>query len=161
MSSPNVAEEWIDPIFDAVVSDIQRSGYFDKVNEYEPKRSPRGLRLTAAVWLQAIDPVPLASGLASTSARLLFICRVFQNMLKEPQDLIDRDMTRAVSNLMRRYHDDFDFEGLIRNVDLLGQFGIPLSSEAGYIEQDKVMFRVQDIRIPCIVNDVWPQVKQV
>lgn len=150
-------EAWLDDILDAVVSDVQRSGYFDRVNMHEPKRKP-GRGLTAAVWVQSITPVPTASGLAATSARVLFLLRLYSNMLKEPQDMIDPELMRASSNLIRRYHDDFDFEGVIRNVDLLGAFGEPLQANSGYLEQDNTMFRIMDISIPCIVNDVWPQV---
>jgi hypothetical protein len=157
MTLPDGSESWIDAIFDAVVSDAQASGYFDKVNQHEPKRKA-GNRLTAAVWLQSIEPIALASGLASTSGRIVFMLRIYSNMIQEPQDMIDPNMAKACSNLMRRYHDDFDFAGAIRNVDLLGQFGISLSAQAGYLEQDNAMFRVMDIQIPCIVNDIWPQV---
>lgn len=159
MTAPDGSEEWIDPIFDAVVSDAQASGYFSKVNMHEPKRAPAtGSRLTAAVWVQTIEPIALASGLASTSARLVFILRIYTNMLMKPEDMIDPQMMKATSNLMRRYHSDFDFGGTIRNVDLLGHFGVALSSQAGYLEQDNTMLRIMDLVIPCIVNDVWPQV---
>lgn len=152
------SEEWVDEILSAVVSDVQRSGFFDKVNRHEPKKAP-GTGLTAAVWVTALDPIALASGLASTSARLVFTLRMYQSMLLEPQDMIDPRMTKALSNLMRRYHDDFDFEGLIRNIDLLGQFGVSLSAISGYLDIDGKMFRIVDMTIPCIVNDVWPQVR--
>lgn len=151
------AGAWLDDIFDAVVSDVQMSGYFDKVNKHEPKRAPDS-GLTAAIWVQAIDPVPLISGLASTSARIVFTLRIYQSMLMEPQDMIDPLMMRATSDLMRRYHDDYDFEGIIRNVDLLGAYGVSLSAIAGYLDIDGKMFRIMDITIPCLVNDVWPQV---
>lgn len=151
-------EEWFDDIFDAVVSDAQRSAYFDKVNKHEPKHAPR-TGLTAAIWLEAIDPIGLISGLASTSARLVFKLRVYQSMLMEPQDMIDPRMAKAVANLMRRYHDDFDFEGAIRNIDLLGAYGVSLSAITGYLDIDGKMFRIADLTIPCLVNDVWPQVK--
>lgn len=153
----DASEDWFTDLLDAVVSDVQRSGYFDKVNTHEPKKAP-GTGLTAAVWLQSIEPIALASGLAATSARIIFTLRVYQSMLMEPQDLIDPSMARAVANLMRRYHDDFDFEGLIRNVDLLGSFGVSLSAVSGYLEIDGSMYRIMDMTIPCIVNDVWPQV---
>lgn len=150
-------EEWLDDIFDAVVSDVQRSGHFDRVNMHEPKRGPR-TGLTSAIWVASVEPIALASGLNSTSARIVFTLRMYQSMLKEPQDMIDPMMTKAVSNLMRRYHDDFDFEGIIRNIDLLGQFGVSLSAISGYLEIDNKVYRIMDMTIPCIVNDVWPQV---
>jgi hypothetical protein len=157
MTTPDESEAWLDPILDAVVSDAQASGYFDRVNTHEPKRKP-GRGLTAAVWVQNITPLPGISGLASTSARVLFILRIYSNMIKEPQDAIDPQLMKVVSNLMRRYHDDFDFGGAIRNVDLLGSQGVSLEATAGYLEQDNTMFRIMDITIPCLVNDVWPQV---
>lgn len=159
MTTPDGSEEWLDPIFDAVVSDVQASGYFDLVNEHEPRKKP-GSGLTAAVWVQSIRAIPLASGLASTSAAVIFFVRLFQHFLSEPVDAIDRNMTKAVSNILRRYHDDFDFAGTIRNVDLLGQHtGQPLGGEAGYIEIDGKYFRIYTLVVPCIVNDVWPQVQ--
>lgn len=151
-------ESWIDPILDAVVSDVEATGYFDKVNTHEKKRRPQ-TKLEAAVWIQHIQPIALASGLASTSARLLFIIRMYKIMTANPQDMIDPLMMKAASNIMRRYHDDFDFEGHIRNVDLLGEHGVSLSATAGYLEIDRVNFRIMDIEVPCLVNDVWAQRK--
>lgn len=154
------SENWITPIFDAVVSFALRSGYFDRVMEHEPKKKP-GTGLTAATWVQGIDPLPAGSGLTNTSARIVFILRLYQNMFKENEDQIDSEMLKAASNIMRRLHDDFDF-GLteaVRNVDLLGQFGVALAARAGYLNQDNTEFRVYDITIPVIVNDVWPQVQ--
>lgn len=153
MSDP---EAWLEPIFDAVVSDAQSSGYFDRVNQHEPKKAPRS-GITAAIWVQSINPIALISGLASTSARIVFTLRMYMPMMAEPMDMIDPKMTKAVSNLMRRYHDDFDFEGVIRNVDLMGAHGVALAAQAGYIEMDNRLFRTYDMTIPCLVNDVWPQ----
>lgn len=150
-------EDWIQDILDAVVSDVQRSGYFDRVNTHEPKSAP-GSRMTAAIWYQSIDPIPLISGLASTSARIVFVLRLYQNWISEPQDMIDPRMHQAAANIMRRYHDDFDFGGIIRNVDLLGSFGVALAAQSGFLDINGTMHRVIDITIPCIVNDVWPQV---
>jgi hypothetical protein len=82
-------------------------------------------------------------------------------MLKEPQDMIDPQLMRAASSIMRRYHDDFDFglDPVVRNVDLLGSFGVALSLVTGYVEQDNVMMRIADITVPIIINDVWTQTK--
>jgi len=159
MTLPDASESWIDPIIDAVVSDVQATGYFDKVNTHEPKRAPRS-GMTAAVWVQRMLPFVARSGVNSTSAVLVFIIRLYKDMLKEPQDAIDPMMLRATANIIRRYHDDFDF-GLdaigVSNVDLLGAAGTPLGAEAGFLEIDNRMFRVFDIQVPVIVNDVWTQ----
>lgn len=153
------SEDWLDPIFDAVVSDIQRSGYFDKVNEHEPKRAPQSrTRLNAAVWPQAIDPIQEISSLKNTGGRIVFTLRMYHNMITGQPDMLERLMVKATSNLIRRYSADFTFEGMIRNVDLLGAYGVALAAQAGYIEHDKVNFRVMDLTIPCLVNNIWPQI---
>ena len=160
MVAPNASESWIDDVFDAVVSEVQRSNYFRTVIAHEPKRKP-GHGLTAAIWVQNIAPFVARSGLSVTSGVLIFIIRIYSNMLKEPQDAIDPEMLRAVSNLMRTFHDDFDFDlpDIISNVDLLGAAGTPLNAQAGYLEHDTVMFRIYDITLPLIIHDVWPQAK--
>lgn len=161
MTLPTASEAWIDPIIDAVISEVQRTGYFEKVQGHEPKRKPSIRGLTAAVWVQGFDPIKEASGLAATAARITFNVRLYSNMLKEPQDGIDPNLLRALSSIMRGLHDDYDFglDPIVRNVDLLGSFGIALSATAGYLEQDGTVYRVYDLLVPVICNDVWPQVK--
>lgn len=157
---PDSSEAWISPLFDAMVSEIQLSGYFDKVNTHEPKRKP-GRGLTAAVWLQTLEPVGLVSGLDKSSALAVFIARFYILMQKEPQDYIDPSLMMASSNVMRRFHDNFDFnlDPMVRNVDVFGQCGTVMRLQAGYVEQDNAMFRVMDLTVPVILNDVWPQNK--
>lgn len=152
------AEDWVQAIIDAIVSDVQRTGVCDTVNTHEPKRKP-GTGITAAIWCDAIAPTGPASGLATSTAIVHFVCRLLTNMLAEPQDMIDPMMMRTVSTLIRAWHDDFDFglDPLVRNVDLLGQYSQGLSAQAGYVDMDNTLFRVYDITIPVIVNDVWPQ----
>jgi hypothetical protein len=144
-------------MLDSIVSHAMRLGLFERVNTSEPKNAP-GNGLTAAVWLQSVAPVALASGLAATAARVEFTLRMFSNMLQEPQDAIDPEMLAAVDVLMTAYSSDFDLGGTIRNVDLLGAHGAGLSALAGYLNVDNKMFRVVDLTLPLIVNDVWEQV---
>jgi len=59
--------------------------------------------------------------------------------------------------LMTSYAADFELGGNARNIDLLGQTGVQLSAQAGYVEIDNRLFRVMDITIPVIVNDAWAQ----
>lgn len=150
------AEEWVDDVFNAVQSDVASRGWFDRVGMHEPKNAP-GHGLTAAVWVQDIRPAPSESGLNLTSAVLEFRVRCYTNMTQEPLDLIDPNLVKAVSNLMRRWHDNYDFglHPLVRNVDLRGQEGTPLSARAGYVEQSGTMFRVMTITLPVLCNDVW------
>lgn len=146
----------INSILNGVVSHAMASGYFERVNQHEPKNAP-GNGLTCAIWVQEIGPVPFASGLSATSGRLLFQVRIYSNMLQEPQDAIDPNVVLAVDALLTAYSGDFELGGNVRNVDLLGQSGVPMSVRAGYLNQDGKLFRIMDIILPVIVNDVWDQ----
>lgn len=159
-----VGEDWLKDILDAIVSEFQRVGYFDKVNTHEPKRKPaRGL--IAAVWPQTIRPLSEASGLDSSSALVVFMGRIYKNITMKttsanagmPEDAIDLYMLEVTSRLIRMFSADFTFSGAIRNIDLLGAFGVELAAQAGYLDQDGAKFRIMDLTIPCVVNDVWPQ----
>lgn len=146
-------------ILNAITSHAQAAGLFERVNGHEPKNAP-GKGLTAAVWIQRIEPLAMASGLAATSARLIVNVRIYSPMLMEPQDAIDPNIADAVSALFTAYSGDFDLGSVtgVRNIDLLGQFGSALQAEAGYLEQDKTVYRVMTITLPVIVNDTWEQV---
>lgn len=149
MSFPIVA------VLDAVVSHAMALGRFERVNAHEPKNAP-GNGLTCAVWVDGVLPV-LSSGLSSTSTVFRLNVRIFTNMLGEPQDMIDPEVMFAVDELFAAYIGDFSLGGLIRNVDVRGQHGVPLSAQAGYINQDQVMLRVVTITLPLIVNDAWEE----
>jgi PKD repeat protein len=141
-------------IVTAVADHAAQTGMFAKVNKAEPKNAPGG-RLTAAIWAQAISPAD--SGLAVTSVRLVLMVRVYTSMIQDPPDAIDPAVVRAVDRLMDAYSGDFALGGLVRCVDLLGMRGIPLSAQAGYLPIDNKLYRVMDITLPLILNDVWEQ----
>jgi hypothetical protein len=132
------------------------TGLFESVNGHEPKSKP-GLGLTAAVWVNLIGPAPRGSGLISTTSRVELMLRIYTSMLAEPQDAIDPMILDAADRMMAEYSGDFTLGGLVREVDLLGTAGAPLSARAGYLNQDGKLFRVMDITIPLIVNDLWAQ----
>lgn len=146
----------VDGIVDAAMSHAMASGWFDRVNGHEPKNPP-GNGLTAAVWMERVKPV-LSSGLASTSAQVVLNVRLYTSMLQEPQDAIDPTMMKALSALFEAYSGDFTLGGLVREVDLIGAEGTSLQAEAGYLNQNGLLYRVFTITLPVIVNDVWDQV---
>lgn len=143
-------------LFGQLVSHAQKLGLFERVNSHEYKSAP-GSGLSCEIWVASIDPLPAASGLASTTGRVAFNSRVRQNMLAEPQDDIDKDVLAAVCALMAEYSGAFTLGGTVRDVDLLGAHGTPLSAKAGYLSHDSRMYRVMDIVLPIIVNDLWSQ----
>lgn len=146
-----------DGYVNAVSSHAMALGAFERFTQHEPK-SPPGAGMSVAFWLQHIGPLPLASGLAETSVRLEITCRFYQPMLTEPQDVIDPLIVRAVNALFKAYHADFTLDGLVRNIDLLGAYGVGLSAQAGYQTIDRTAYRVMTCTIPLIINNVWEQV---
>jgi len=145
----------INGLIDAIASHAAATGYFDRVNQHEPK-SPPGSGLTGAVWMQDIRAVQ-SSGLDSSSALLVFNVRLYTSMAQEPQDRIDPHLVDAVSALFGAYSGDFTLGGLARAVDVRGAEGTPLDAKAGYLKQADFSFRVITITLPVIVNDVWQE----
>lgn len=143
-------------ILAAVISHAAASGLFDRVAGHEPKNAP-GNGLSAAIWVQSIAPLPAASGLSYTTGYLVLRERLYNPMLQEPQDSIDPNLLAATDTMIGLYSGDFTLGGLVRNVDLLGAHGIPLRADAGYLEQAGKLFRVFDITLPLVCNDLWTQ----
>jgi hypothetical protein len=81
--------------------------------------------------------------------------RVYSSMMAEPQDRIDIDLSAATSYLLAQLTGDFGIIGAY--IDLLGAYGDGLGSDFGYITQDRTVFRVSDITIPFICDDVFDQ----
>jgi hypothetical protein len=144
-------------IIEAVASHAMASGWFDRVNQYEPKSAP-GNGLVASVWVASIGPQSGASGMFKTTVRFTVNVRVYTSMLAEPADMIDPQLMEAVDALLAAYSRDFALDGLVRNIDLLGMGGPPLGAEAGYVEIEKRLFRIMTITVPMILNDQWEQV---
>lgn len=133
------------------------TGVFRSVNFHEPKQAPgTGLRL--AIWVQAISPIPAASGLASTSGYVVCSARVYGNMLSKPEDEIDPRIMTAVTVLIGAYSADFTLGGTVRNIDLLGTYGQSLGAQAGYVAIDNHLYRQMTLTIPCVIDDMWSQV---
>jgi hypothetical protein len=115
----------------AATSHAQALGLFGQVLGHEPVSAP-GSGLIYALWVKRITPVPARSGLASVSVRLELNGRVYMPADSEPQDDVDVQVTGAVDGLMNAYSGDFEFGGVVANVDLLGMHGAALAADFGY-----------------------------
>jgi hypothetical protein len=139
-------------LLDAVVSHAQDLGVFDRVNYHEPKNAP-GRGLSCSVWVQSIQAVPAASGLAAVSGRVTLNIRLYTSMLAEPQDDIDKLLLSAATTLLGEYSGNFTLGGTVRDIDLM-----QLNAQAGYLQQDGKVFRVIVITLPIVINDIWGEV---
>lgn len=146
-------------LVDRLASKAKATGLFDRVNKHEPKNKP-GRGLTAAIWVDRIEPARSRAGLASTSARVVLNLRIYTNMIQNPQDAIDPSVMNAVDVMMTELSGDFDLGGDDRWIDLLGATqGHELYSQSGYINIDTMVYRVMTITVPIIVEDAWVQAK--
>jgi hypothetical protein len=144
-------------ILDQLQSKALASGKFARVNMSEPKSAP-GSGITMAIWLTWFGPAPADSGLAQTTMVIRFMMRLYTPMLMENPDEIDPALLDATSEMFNVMSGDFDLGGAVRNVDLLGATGVPLSGQSGYLNQDGKLMRIMDITVPLVVNDVYDQV---
>jgi hypothetical protein len=143
-------------IRDALASHAQATGRFDAVTKHEPFSKPNGVH--AAIWLDSLTPLPLASGLATVTVRLAFLCRIYLGAENQPYDDVDAKGLAAADRLMAAWAGDFTLNGRVRNVDIKGTHGVPLSAQAGYQRIGDKTFRVLTLTVPVIVNDVWAEV---
>lgn len=143
---------------DALKSHALSLGHFSSVNSVDVGSTPPSADLTAVVYPNRIRALPSASGLNSTSVAIDFMMRLIRGMNVDPLGSIDVEMITATDALMNSYSGNFTLGGLIAYVDLLGQHGESLNADSGFIKLDSDQtFRIVDITIPCIINDVWNQ----
>lgn len=140
---------------DRIASLAQSLGYFDQVMLHEPKNAP-GKGLSLAVFGGEFTPVQ-TSGLNSTSVRFVLNAQLRCSMTREPQDDIDLDLIEAADALCAEISGDFDLGAGVRSVDLLGQHGAGMGGAYGYIDQDGHKYRVLELQVPLLINDVFVQ----
>lgn len=145
----------VQTLVDAIVSHGMTTGYFDHVNTHEPKNAP-GNGLTMSVWFDQAELLR-SSGLASSTVRVTMNVRIMSGMLQEPQDAIDPNLMLAFDALMTSYNEDFELGGNVRMIDLLGAYGPPLGVISGYVEVDRKIMRLFDIKLPLVVDGAWTQ----
>jgi len=145
-------------ILDALVSNAQILGLFERVNTHERKNATFG-GMGMDIWMSTGRPNAQRSGLASTSAVLIYMARMTINMLREPQDNIDPTLLSALGKYVDSLHDELSLGDPGSSIDVFGmQGGTGLSWAMGYWDQDKTEYRAAVIVIPVIVDDVWVQV---
>jgi hypothetical protein len=147
----------VSTLFNNVVSHAKKLGIFTGVNTHEPKAAP-GSGMTYDIWVQSMEPIASASGLASTSGYVVLTGRIYLNMLQKPEDDADKMILTAASTMIGEYSGDFDFGETVRNVDLLGMYGQKLMATGGYVTINSTVYRIMTLTIPVVVNDMWSQV---
>lgn len=145
------------PITDALVSHAEATAEFDAgVTGHEPLAAPDD-GLAGAVWVQTVAPPRGASSLAATSALLTYNFRLYTPLPEGVPDALDERLIDAADALFAAYSGAFTLGGLVRQVDLLGAYGPPLSGQAAYQSFSSRNYRVFTISLGLVVDDVWSQ----
>lgn len=131
-------------------------GVFENVNGHEPVSAPAVTGLTAAIWVQTIEP-SRTSGMNMTSAVFTYNVRGYSRLVMEPLDAIDPNLTDAMAQVYVSLLGGFTLEGIAMAVDVRGIEGRKMRTEAGYLVQDDSTFRVLTMNVPIIVSDLWTE----
>jgi hypothetical protein len=145
----------VQALFDTVQSHAKKLGLFETVNTHEPKSAPQN-GLWCAIWVQTVRPIK-SSGMGAVSGVVELRARAGKSFITKPEDSIDPAIVAAISTLMGELAGGFTLGGIARAVDLLGMEGTPMSAQAGYIVIDSKQYRVMELTIPVIVNDLWTE----
>jgi hypothetical protein len=138
-------------LFTAIRSYAQKLGIFQAVDTHEPENAP-GSRLYCSIVLGPVRPVP-SSGMASVSGQVTLTVRVWSAAMQRPLDDIDPEALATISALMGAFAGGFTIGGTVRNIDLFAMQAVP-----GWVDADGKPFRVVDISLPIVINDMWAEV---
>lgn len=133
-----------------VQSYLQASGHVVRAQISEPKQPP-GERIMAAVYMGTVSVAQLT--LQTTIELHVVRVRLYMNMLREAGDEIEFGLAQALSEISADLLGDYDLGATVRNVDVGGIYGTPLSATWGYVDVGGTMYRVVDITLPLIVDD--------
>lgn len=95
--------------------------------------------------------------MAAVSGVVTFHGRIYKSLLSKPEDDTDPDLLYATCLLLAQYSGGFTLGGTVRDIDLLGEAGQSLEAQPGYIEHDGKHFRVSELTLPIIINDMWTE----
>jgi hypothetical protein len=136
-------------LFQALESHALTLGIFDRVNTHVPASVP-GKGLSCSISLGSVAATPEASGLAAVSGTITFNVMIFNPMTQRSLDGIDQGTLTAVCTLLAEYSGNFTLGGTVRDIDLLA-----LKAEPAYLEQENKHFRVEQISVAVVINDLW------
>lgn len=143
-------------ILAAVESHCLASGYVQRFQAAEVTDNP-ATGVTVGVMLTSLTSLGARSGLSSSSVRVELGVRLYLPAASRQPEQTETQIVAAVAALMGSFTGDFDLGGT-RLVDLLGAYGAPLASTAGWTRIADQLYRVHTITLPVIVDDLWDQV---
>jgi hypothetical protein len=139
----------VSTLFSSLESHALSLGIFRRVDNHEPENAP-GDGISCSIILGPIAASGAMSGLGSVSGTITFLIMIWSSMMQKPLDGIDPGVLTAVSTLLNEYSGNFTLGGTVRDIDLLS-----LRAEPVYVEQEGKQFRVEQISLPIVIDDLW------
>jgi hypothetical protein len=139
----------VNSLYSELESHALTLGIFRRVNTHDSENAP-GEGLSCSIILGPIAASGAMSGLGSVSGTITFLIMVWSSMMQKPLDGVDPAILTAVSTLLNEYSGNFTLGGTVRDIDLLN-----LRAEPVYVEQEGKQFRVEQISLGIVINDMW------
>ncbi len=117
----------------------------------EPKNIAPGVQIVGAVYMNRVTVTKVMVG-GDTEELHVVTIRLYRDMLAEPVKTLEVDMATAVQRIVSDLAGEFDLGATIRNVDVAGINGTPISTDWGYVDIGGKMYRNADITLPLIVD---------
>ena len=111
----------------------------------------------AQVWAGPIKPVGVRSGLASVSVLTVTNIRLTMPLATQPPESIDPALLTTLSDVMNALAGGFTLDGEVAQVDLLGQYGVPMDGIPGYVDYAGVGYRCITLTVPAVLDDIWTE----
>lgn len=147
----------INTLIGNISSGAKKFPTFQQVLTHEPKNKPQK-DVTLAFWLTDLKPSVKFSDMEGTAGVVTFNHRIYVNFpLGKPEDSTEAKLLNAASLLMNEYSNEFSFGGTVIAVDLLGMDSSGLSMRTGYVSIDNTVFRMADVTVPIIIDNLWTQ----
>jgi hypothetical protein len=141
----------------ALTTQASASGLFTRVIGHEPK-SPPGNGFSYCIWLGPVTSVGRVSGLGASAGRVEWTARIMTPFLQKSEDEIETDLMRRILQMIGLYSADITIGATVMEIDLLGAYGTGLQTSAiGYLEISGSHYRVAELTIPVIIDNLWTQ----
>lgn len=139
-------------LFAALQSYAEELALFQAVDTHEPANAP-GNRLYCSIVLASVKADGSISGLAEASGIVTFTVRIWSAAMQRPLDSIDPEVLAAAMAYMGALSGGFTLGETIRNIDIFG-----LSAQMGWADFQGKQYRVAEITVPAVINDLWTEV---
>jgi hypothetical protein len=137
-------------LFTAVRSLAQQLGIFQAIDTHEPENAP-GNRLYCSITLGGIGPAP--SGLNILSGQVTLLVRIWSAAMQRPLDDIDPEALATIAAFIGALAGAFTLGGTVRNIKIAD-----LTATPGWIQAEGKPFRVVEMPVPIVINDMWAEV---